>query len=132
MRRSLPPPLALAAAIVAAALFGCEGAPVRHPKAYEKVALSASQASADVALGIGSCLTVTLPAPADGLAWEITSNNNRVLEQMGPLGTGTGVAEVSFYSLKPGKSMLRFMLVKPGESVAVPVESCELTVRVRE
>jgi len=95
-----------------------------------------------VDLGLVSAIKVELPGPdADSkYVWEIVSNNNKVLEQMGPLQTtpgsfsaGSGPAtSVSFYALKPGKSVLRFFLVRPGDNDAVPAQQCQVIVRVKD
>ncbi len=122
------------------ALAGCEGAPARHPKQTAECVLRPGRPAPDVDLGLESAVHVVLPGPeaGTGYVWEITSNNNRVLEQMGPLapapdGAGAGPAtSVSFYSLKPGRSVLRFVLVKAGQQEAVPAAMCEVTVRVTE
>ena len=87
---------------------------------------------------IVSAIRVVLPPGPQGSAgdaWVIASNNARVLEQMGPLrpdGVIPGFTTVSFYALKPGKSALKFALVRPGEAEAVPAASCEVTVRVSD
>jgi hypothetical protein len=41
-------------------------------------------------------------------------------------------ATVSFYVLKDGKSVLRFVLVRPGVAEAVPAATCSVTVRVTD
>ena len=127
-----------AAAFLALVLAaGCDTQEVRHPRNTQVVVLSPDQAAPDVALGLVSSVQFVLPGPdaVSGLVWEIASNNNRVLEQMGPLKTTTGATtstSASFYALKPGKSVLRFFLVHPSEKVAVPAAKCEVTVQVRE
>jgi hypothetical protein len=128
----------LAAAILALALAsGCDTPEGRHPKTTQVVALLPNQVTPDVILGLVSAIQVVLPGPAEGsgLVWEIASNDNRILEQLSPVKTNPGAqptTSVSFYALKPGKSVMRFFLVHPSEQVAVPVAKCEVTVRVRE
>jgi len=120
---------------------GCETAPERHPKTTKLVVFAPNETAPDVPLGLVSAVKVVLPGPDAGsdYAWEIGSNNNKVLEQMGLLKTTPAVppatqptTSVSFYSLNPGKSVLRFFLVRPSEQEAVPRATCEVTVRVTE
>jgi hypothetical protein len=135
--------LARSAGFVALALVsGCESAPVRHPKTTQIVVLSPENASPTVGMGLVSAIQVVLPGPdaGSGYAWEIGSNNNKVLEQMSPLrmtpATGApgsrATTAASFYSLRPGKSVLRFFLVRPSEAEAVPAGSFQVTVRVKD
>jgi hypothetical protein len=128
-----------AACILALALGGCDSAPVRHPDTTQKVVLSPDDTSPTVEIPIVSAIHVVLPGPdaGSGLIWEIASNNNRILEQMEPLrvvsepGQAT-TTEASFYALRPGKSVLRFFLVRPQETEATPAGSYVVTVRVRD
>jgi hypothetical protein len=127
-----------AAALLALALAaGCDTTEARHPKTTQVVALSTDKPAPDVDLGLVSAVQVVLPGPdaGSGLAWEIASNNTLVLDQMGPLKATAGApatTTVSFYALKPGKSVLRFFLVHPSDQDAVPSAKCEVTVRVSE
>ncbi len=139
--RTTPPLLARAAAVAILALAaGCDSAPVRQPRQTTTVELSPDHAAAPVEIGLVSAVRVVLPGPepGSGLIWEIASNNTAVLEQMGPLSAGPGPAggrvttSASFYSLKPGRSVLRFFLVHPSEAEAIPAAKCEATVRVVE
>jgi predicted secreted protein len=89
-----------------------------------------------------SAVRVVLPGPeaGAGTAWEVVSNNTRVLEQTGPLkaipssgAPGSAATTIaSFYSLKPGRSVLRFVLVRPNEAESVPLAECNLTVHVND
>ncbi|HEY5079445.1 MAG TPA: hypothetical protein VII43_06340 [Opitutaceae bacterium] len=137
MKTNLPIFLRTAAFLAVALAAGCDTTEVRHPKTTQVVVFVRDQAVPDVALGLVSAVQVVLPGPdaGSGLSWEIISNNNLILEQMGPLKTTTGATTtttVSFYALKPGKSVLRFFLLNPRDQEAVPVAKCEVTVRVRE
>ncbi len=140
MRTTLPL-LARAAVIgILALAAGCDSAPVRQPKQTTTVELSPDHAAPSAEIGLVSAVRVVLPGPepGTGLIWEIASNNTAVLEQMGPLAAGHGAAggrattSASFYSLKPGRSVLRFFLVRPSEAEAIPAAKCEVTVRVVE
>jgi len=134
------PSLAGAGLLLLALAAGCSSAPDRHPVETQVVVLSTAHASAPLSIGLFSAVRIVLPGPetASGYLWEIGSNNTRVLEQMGPLKPAAAVpgqpptTTVSFYTLKPGRSALRFFLVVPDERDTVPLASCELTVRVRD
>lgn len=137
MKTILPTLLRTAAFLALALAAGCDTTEARHPKKTEVVVFTKDQAVPDVALGLVSAVQVVLPGPdaGSGLVWEVISNNNNVLEQMGPLKTTTAATTTttaSFYSLKPGKSVLRFFLLNPKDQEAIPVAKCEVTVRVRE
>jgi hypothetical protein len=133
------PLVALAAAMIALAA-GCDSTPARQPRHTVTVVLSPDQPTPPVEIGLVSAVHVVLPGPdpASGLEWEITSNNTAVLEQMAPLArdaasAGAGpTTSASFYSLRPGKSILRFSLLHPGVAEAVPAAQCGVVVRVSE
>jgi hypothetical protein len=131
-----------AALALVLALSGCVSAPDRHPKETQKVVLSTDRAAPDIEIEVVSAVEIVLPsgpAGSAGDAWEIASNNVKVLEQMGPMkpeAPGDAFAapttRVSFYALKPGKSVLRFVLVKPGVAEETPAAQCSVTVRVSD
>jgi hypothetical protein len=142
MRTFLPPLILGAVAAASVILSGCDSAAARHPKRTQKVVLSAEHPNPDVAMEVIDAVEVVLPpGPAGtvGYAWEITSNNARVLEQMGalkpgPLGDAPGApaTTLSFFALKPGRSVLQFALVRPGEAEETPASKCAVTVRVSD
>jgi hypothetical protein len=121
---------------------GCDTNPARVPRTTQTVALSPGRATQAVTIQLVSAIRVVLPGPeaGTGLAWVIGSNNTRVLEQMGPLkavpadsAPGAGpTTTVSFYALKPGRSVVRFFLLPPGVAEASPVASCTLMVQVED
>jgi hypothetical protein len=115
---------------------GCEEANVRHPKQTQEFVLTPGRPAPDAEVGIESCVRVVLPGPeaGSGLAWEIASNNDKVLELMGAPGpaAGGGATAASFYTLKPGRSALRFVLVRTGQREAEPAAICGLVVHVRD
>jgi hypothetical protein len=126
-------------AIAALALIvGCDSTPPRQPRHTTTVVLSPVLATPAVEIGLVSAVHIVLPGPeaGSGLAWEITSNNTTVLEQEGPLLSITGpegvTTSTSFYSLRPGKSILQFFLVKPSDMDAIPAAKCSVVVRVVE
>jgi hypothetical protein len=124
--------------MVALACAGCDSTPARQPRHTLTVELPTDREAPPVEIGLVSAVKVVLPGPdpASGLAWVIASNDTMVLEQMAPLTTAAGPAgpttSASFYSLRPGKSVLRFFLVLPAETEAIPAARCEVTVRVSE
>jgi hypothetical protein len=126
---------AIAALVMIAA---CDSTPPRQPKHTTTVVLSPVLAHPAVEIGLVSAVHIVLPGPdaGSGLAWEITSNNTTVLEQEGPLTTATGpegvTTSTTFYSLRPGKSILQFFLVKPSDADAIPAAKCSVTVRIVE
>ena len=141
--KTSPSRAARAAAIALMVLsFGCDSAPVRQPRTTQKVVLTANQAAPDVEAGVVSAVEIILspgPPGSAGYAWEIASNNDKVLEQMGQLkpmpvddASMAPAATVSFYVLKTGKSLLRFVLVRPGEAEAIPAATRAVTVRVTD
>jgi hypothetical protein len=137
VKKNFSSALLVAAVLALAFASGCDTPEGRHPKTTQVVALLPNQVTPDVILGLVSAIQVVLPGPTEGsgLVWEIASNDNRILEQMTPVKVTPGTpptTTVSFYALKPGKSVMRFFLVHPSEQVAVPVTRCEVTVRVRE
>jgi hypothetical protein len=136
MKTSLRRSLAAASLLVLALLGACESDSGRHPRETKVCVLMPDVPTPDVELGLVSAIQVVLPGPDAGsdLLWEIISNNNTVLEQMGPIKAipGASTSSVSFYALKPGKSVLRFYLVHPGQQEAIPVSKCEVTVRVKD
>jgi hypothetical protein len=135
-----PFPILVRAAAIAALAFvaACDSTPARQPKHTTTVKLSADLATPAVEIGLVSAVRVVLPGPdvGSGLVWEITSNNTAVLEQEGPLAPVSGpegvTTSTSFYSLRPGKSILKFDLVRPSDTDAIPAAKCEVTVRVVE
>ena len=143
MSRRRPFPLCAACAILALAAGCLEGiqAGHLHPKIFHDVSLDPAHPNIAIALELGAALRLALPAPAAGsnYVWEIVSNNTKVLEQTTGLragqaanGAGSAPTTVSFYSLKPGKSIVRFALVRPGEPDAVPAGHFEIVVLVSE
>ncbi len=119
---------------------GCEtDNPVRVPRTTQTYVLSTGHPQPDVEMELVSAVQVVLPGPdaGSGLTWEIASDNVKVLEQMGPLkvqtaADGAVTTSVSFFSLRPGWSTLRFFLVHPNQAETVPVSTCAMAVRVRE
>jgi hypothetical protein len=120
---------------------GCQvGHGVQHPQAIHPVVFKPGVTSLNVTLPLAEQIDVVLLGPTVGsdFAWEVVSNNDRVLEQEGPLrfvppaaGAGpAGTTKVSFFALKPGRSIIRWVLVRTNEAVAVPSARCEVFVTV--
>jgi hypothetical protein len=78
-----------------------------------------------------------LPEPAAGFEWVLASNNRRVIDQMGPLkpvaapAPGAG-REITFYALEPGRSTVRFFLIRAQETEATPAAVCVAVVDVED
>jgi hypothetical protein len=136
MKSSLPTPLRALGALLIALSSGCDTAPSRVPRSTQTVRLATGLVSPDVAMEVVTAITVVLPPASQisaGDVWEIASNNNRVLEQTSALREDpSSGASATFYALKPGRSVLRFVLVRPGEAEAIPAAKCEVTVRVSD
>ena len=115
---------------------GCDTTPNRVPRSTQTVVLAADRAMADVPIEVVTAIMVVLPPGpqgSEGDVWEIASNNNKVLEQTSAMkAAAVGTTTVSFYALKPGRSVLRFVLVHPGDADAIPAAKCEVTVRVAD
>jgi hypothetical protein len=132
----------LAAALLAAGLLaGCEDHPDHQPHSMQTVALSPDRPAPPVAIDPVAGLRVTLPTPGPGsdYVWEIVANNVRVLRELTPLrrdppGAGGDPATFSmtFYAAHPGHSLLRFVLVHPADTDAVPAAKCTLAVTVKD
>jgi hypothetical protein len=119
---------------------GCESA-IRQPRSTQTVVLAPDKPMPVVDADVVTNVKIVLPGPdpASGLIWEIVSNNVRVLDQttgMKPVvDAAPGAAprtSVLFYAKKPGRSLLRFVLVRPNEAEAIPAAKCSVLVRVSE
>jgi hypothetical protein len=139
MKISLSQAVCAAGFAVLVLTSGCDTTPARHPRTTQRIVLKADQVAPDVSLEVISAVQIVLPPGPAGYVWEISSNDNRILEQMDSLKAGDPLVAVgppttvvSFYALKPGRSVLRFVMVRPGEAVAVPVAKCQVTVRVAD
>ncbi|HEY5227246.1 MAG TPA: hypothetical protein VIJ19_01840 [Opitutaceae bacterium] len=140
--KSLLSPLFCAAGLAALVLSsGCDTEPVRIARTTQTVTLMPDHPVPPIDVEVVTNVKIVLPGPevGSGLIWEIVSNNTKVLDQTTPLKLVTPAAigdkpmsSVTFYSLKPGKSTLRFVLVHPDEAEAVPLAKCALVVRVND
>jgi hypothetical protein len=119
---------------------GCDS-PVRHARTTQTVVLDPDQPSPEVDAEVVTNVRVVLPGPdpGSGLVWEIVSNNVRVLDQttalkpvVDPTPGAKPATAVTFYAQKPGRSILRFVLVRPNEAEAVPVAKCAVLVDVED
>jgi hypothetical protein len=120
---------------------GCDSEPVRVPKTTQTVTMMPDRQNPAIDIEVVTNLRIVLPGPDIGsdLVWEIVSNNTKVLDQTSSLKPVTPVpvgdkptTTVTFYSQKPGKSVLRFVLVHPDQAESVPVSKCALAVRVND
>jgi hypothetical protein len=120
---------------------GCDTTPVHQARVNQTLVLSPEGPSPTVDVEVVTNLHVVLPGPepGSGLIWEILANNTRVLEQTSAiravppaLPSEKSTTTVTFYSLRPGKSTLRFALVHLNEDVATPVAKCTALIRVTD
>ena len=132
---SFRPLFALAAG---AGLFfaGCQTTrPLPPPRSIVTVVLDPKNRSVLTTVPPGNGLTVLLPEPSAGAgyAWEIVANNVRVLVQTSAIKplvkpTPERAFTVTFQAVHPGRSIVRFVAVKPGESVSEPDDLFEIAV----
>jgi len=133
-RRPFQIPVACGILALVAACLDQNESDHNHPRYSHDYALTPSHPSAAIAIERGAALRIILPGPPAGsdYAWEIVSNNTHQLEQrtalivtQAPTGQTTSVG---FYSLKLGKSIVRFVLVRPSDRDAIPKGHFEVTV----
>jgi len=120
--------------LVALAAAGCDTAPAYKPRSIQTVTLARDQASA-LEMEVVTGVRVVLPDPPPGFIWEIVANNIKVLPQTSairPDGPGSGTESVTFYAAHPGRSVLRLVMVHPGDLNAVPASKVALSVRVND
>ena len=135
-------PLLLCCVAALALVAACDSAPARNPRTTQTVVLSPDRAETSVTIQLVSAIRIVLPGPeaGTGLSWEIGSNNTQVLDQMSRMtavpATGApgsaATTTVSFYALKPGRSVIRFFLVHSNAAETVPVASCTLKILVED
>jgi len=136
-------PRLLCAFCLAALLLsaGCDTTPVRVARSTQTITMTPDHPNPPIDIEVVTNLKIVLPGPdsGSGLVWEIVSNNTKVLDQTTPLKAVVPVAagdkpttSVTFYSLRPGKSVLRFVLVHLNEAEAIPVAKCALSVLVND
>jgi hypothetical protein len=140
LKAPIPPLLRAAGLALLVLVAGCETA-VRTPRSTQTVVLDPDQPMPVVEADVVTNVKFELPGPdpASGLVWEIVSNNVRVLDQTSALKPVVDPAPgakprtaVMFYAQKPGKSLVRFVLVQPNQAEAVPVSKCSVLVKVNE
>jgi hypothetical protein len=134
------PILRAAGVAILVLVAGCESA-VRQPRSTQTVVLDPAQPMPVVDTDVVTNVKVELPGPdpGSGLVWEIVSNNVRILDQttgLKPVADAAPGAKplisVTFYAKKPGKSLLRFVLVQPNQAESVPISKCSVLVRVND
>jgi hypothetical protein len=118
-----------------ALLVGCQGLhQARHPRARDRAVFPPGKTSLVVTLPLADVLDVVIPdpAPITGYVWEVVANNARVLEQQPGEGGGPAAARTtfSFFALKPGRSLIEFVLVRPEETEAITLAHCQVLVTV--
>ena len=123
------------------ALAGCDTRVAYVPKSTSTLTLSPDDHAPTTTLSVVTAVKFVLPGPVQtsGLSWVIVGNNITVLDQMdqltyqpdhsSPLG---GTTSIRFYALKPGRSIVRFVLVNPNAKEAIPVERYSILVVVKD
>ena len=139
MLRGFPVVAALAALLVG--LGGCQSAQPLVPKSSQTVALSAAHRTPVVTVPIITEVKFVLPGPTQGSGfnWIVNGNNVKVLAQTKEV-TYTpdsnrpdgGSSSATFFGLKPGRSVLRFVLIKSAEQIAEPVDHFTVVVEVKD
>lgn len=122
----------LAAAAGLLALSGCRTPKPALPKPIAATTIKLAPDNRDVpkSIKINETLTVVLPPPIDpGDAWEIVANNTKLLPQISALKTDSkGGATATFMAVHFGRSLLRFVALKPGQTVSAPTDLYQIIV----
>ena len=115
---------------------GCETVkPLPPPRASTTVVLEPKNRSVLATVPPGNGLIVILPAPSEGpgYAWEVVANNVKVLVQTSavkplPKPTAERAFTVTFQSVHPGRSIVRFAAIKAGATESEPDDLYEIAV----
>jgi len=125
------------------AITGCQTPPEKlpPPKSTVTLVLKSEQRTVLSTLTVGSALRIVLPPPSQGpaYAWEILSNNIRVLRQTSPVkadldASGHAIAySVVFQAIKPSppRSIVTIAAVQPGVTESEPSDIFQVTVGVK-
>jgi len=135
--------IALCAAASFFAVQGCQtqAAKLAPPKSTTTLVLTPDGRTELSTITLGSSIKIVLPVPAQGpgYAWEILSNNIKVLQQLGPIkaevdATGhTTSYSVEFQAIHtpPNRSIITIAAVRPGVSESEPSDLYQVTVGVK-
>lgn len=131
---------------VAAAFFAVQGCQTQAdklppPKSTTTLVLTPDGRTQLSTITLGSSIKIVLPLPAQGsaYAWEILSNNIKVLQQLGPIKPVVDAAgRTTSYSVEfqaihtpPNRSIITIAAVRPGVSESEPSDLYQVTVGVK-
>jgi hypothetical protein len=134
--------IVLGAAIVFLAVQGCETPSARlpPPKSTVTLVLKPGERNVPGTVPLGSALKIVLPPPSQGpsYAWEILSNNTRVLRQTSPVeaevdaGGRAASYSVVFQATRvsPPRSVVTIAAVRPGAAESESSDIYQVTVSV--
>jgi hypothetical protein len=140
-------PTRLSIALCVAAAFlavpGCEtqAGKLPPPKSTTTLALTPDVRTELSTISLGSAIKLVLPLPTQGsaYAWEILSNNIKVLQQLGPIKANVDASgktisySVEFQAIHtpPNRSIITIAAVRPGVSESEPSDLFQVTVGVK-
>jgi hypothetical protein len=132
---------------MAAAFFAIQGCQTTTtdklppPKSTVTLVLKPEERTALSTLNVGSSIRIVLPLPSQGppYAWEILSNNVKVLQQVSPIKPEMDAAghitsyTVEFHAIHtpPNRSIVTIAAVRPGVSESEPSDLYQVTVGVK-
>jgi hypothetical protein len=129
--------------LLAAALAGCAGPSTVTPRNQnppQVVSLAATTRRTTASVRIGDEVRFVIPSSRGlGYAWQIMTNNPRLLRQSsrlayvpGPTGSDGGTTSVSFVAQRPSRSTIRFAYL-PADNAKEqePAEVYEIVVTIR-
>ena len=113
---------------------GCSTTPSYSPKSTTTLTLSPQNRAPTTSISVVTAIQIEVPSPppTSRNTWVLVGNNVTVLEHHAREGTANGVDAVSFYAMKPGKSIVRLALIDPNDKEAVPIERYDVTVVSKE
>ncbi len=107
-------------------LAGCDSVRL-DPKSTSSFVVSSDDHAPTTEMQVITAIKLVLPAPSpsSGLSWVLVGNNVTVLQQMTGIvretdAKGTPVDTIKFLSLRPGRSIVRLVLVPPNVKEAIP------------
>ena len=138
----MPLKLPLTVALAAAGLLlasGCQSSKaLPPPKSTSTLVLTPNNRQVLSTLPLYGQLQVFLPAPQNGpgYSWVVVSNNVRVLPQTAmlqpvPKPTPDRAYAATFRAVYPGRSILRFAAIKPGQTESEPDDIYQVAVGVK-
>ena len=118
----------------ALAFAGCEGRVTYEPKSTQDCVLNPADHNPTVTMDVVTAVRFVLPGPTptSTLGWVLVGNNILTLGQMDALKYDGKTSSIRFYAEKPGRSIVRFVLVHPNDREAIPVERYSILVIVKD